>query len=375
MMRFLHASLLSAVVGTGVCLAAENSTSSAPRTTELVARFRDGTTLRRITLQEGLEIQTKYGKLMVPISAIRRVEFGRHTSAETLRRIAEAVRHLGSADFQQREAASKALIELGASAHPALVEAAKSSDQEVVRRAQAALLIIRERIPEGDLRIAEADVIQTGDCVLSGRILAPVLKAKTANFGELPMKLADLRSLHALSEARLTVDAGKHSAFGYWLDTGIAVDGDLGLVIVGSGQVDLVPQQAGQHVSNPNGYTAVGVAHAALGGQAFLAGSLVGRIGETGEPFLVGQRFSGKRAAVGKLYLAIVPLPGAASATGSYTVKVATDPTVTGHPKETSRPAVSSYGSPVSTPAPAPGLPAAAPPQAPVPVPVAPPGR
>ncbi len=183
MMRFLHAMLLSAVVGTGMCLAAEDSTSSPPRTTELVARFRDGSTLRRITLQDGLEIQTKYGKLTVPIGAIRRVEFGRHTSDETLQRIAEAVKELGSADFQKREAASKALIALGASAYPALVEAAKSADQEVVRRAQTALLTIRERIPEEDLRIPEVDVIHTGDCVLSGRMLAPVLKARTANFG------------------------------------------------------------------------------------------------------------------------------------------------------------------------------------------------
>jgi hypothetical protein len=207
---------LAAMVGTGFCSAADDNPLSTPRTTELIARFRDGTTIRRITLQESLEMQTKYGTLTVPMSAIRRVEFGRHTSEETRKQIADSVKQLGGADFQQREAASKSLIALGASAYPALVEAAKSSDQEVARRAQMAVLTIRERIPEEELRIPEFDVIHTGDCVLSGHLVSPILKGKTANFGELPMKLADLRSVHALSEARLSVDASKHSTFGHW---------------------------------------------------------------------------------------------------------------------------------------------------------------
>ncbi len=185
------------------------------------------------------------------------------------------------------------------------------------------------------------------------------------------MQLADLRSLHALAEARLTVDASKHGVFGRWLDTGIAVDGDLRLVIVGSGKVDLLPQQAaGQHLSNPDGYAVAGAGVPSLAGQNFPAGSLVGRIGEKGAPFFVGQRFSGKGAAAGKLYLAIVPLPGSQGATGSYTVKVATDPTVTGQPRETSRPAVSAYAPPGSLPLPAPAPPVVAP--APAPAPVAP---
>jgi hypothetical protein len=370
--------VLATLVGAGVCFAAEDSTPSTPRTTELVARFRDGTTIRRITLQDGLELQTKYGKLTVPINAIRRVEFGRHASDETAKQVTDAVKQLGGTDFQQREAATKKLIALGASAYPALVEAAKGTDQEVVRRAQTALLAIRERIPEEELRIPAVDVIHTADCVLSGHILSPVLKGKTANFGELSMKLDDLRTIHALSEVEVKVDASKHSVLGSWMDTGFHVDGDLGLVIVSSGKVDLFPQQAGQHVADPNGIVLgppvpVGTLPT-IAGQTYSPGMLLGRIGETGEPFMVGQRFAGKFAQVGRLYLTIAPLSGSAGSTGSFTVKVASDPAVTERPKtvlhESARsPSLpSSYAVPaVPLPPPAP-LRVAPPPAAPAPV-------
>ena len=166
------------------------------------------------------------------------------------------------------------LVALGSRAYPALQAAAKSPDKEVATRAAAALERIREELPEEELRFKEEDVIHTRDCVLAGRIAGPSLKGHTANFGELPLKLADLRALCAsgVSKALIKVDAAQlGNSSEKWLDTGFDVDADTGLVILGSGQVDLFPQQAGQHVSGPDGYPGAGA------NGRYLPGTLLGQ--------------------------------------------------------------------------------------------------
>src|SRR5579872_4167606 len=83
-----------------------------------------------------------------------------------------------------------------------------------------------------------------------------------------------------------------------------------------------MPAQAGQHVSEPSGYQAQG----SDGG--YRAGTLLGRIGEDGNVFVVGPRFEGHSDRSGKLYLRIVPLAGGNGSTGTYQVKVSTGPGV-----------------------------------------------
>jgi hypothetical protein len=327
-MRHALEFVLAGLIGTGIGFA-QDEPKSAPRTDEVVARFHDGTTLRRIVLQESVEIQTKYGKLAIPVRDIRRIEFGIYSSPEDVKKVAAAIRNLGAEDFQLREAAGKELIALGARAHAALLEAARSGDQEVARRAQEVLDRLREQVPEELLRRKPEDVIRTADCVLTGRIQAPTLKVRTPLFGDMQLKLADLRSIHTISETQLTVDAARHgSAPDQWLDTGFEVDAETGLTIVAGGRVDLSPQAAGQAVcdadGNPNfGQTNTGIPF----------GALIGRIGERGEAFYIGKRFQGRPGQAGRLYLQIVSIPGAGGSTGTYKVKLTADPGVAEGPR------------------------------------------
>ena len=55
---------------------AQSSTPSSPRPNLAEVRFGDGSIVRMTLLQENLEVQTKYGKLNIPLSDVRRVEFG-----------------------------------------------------------------------------------------------------------------------------------------------------------------------------------------------------------------------------------------------------------------------------------------------------------
>ena len=51
-------------------------------------------------------------------------------------------------------------------------------------------------------------------------------------------------------------------------------------------------------------------------------GTLIGRVGEGGDTFLIGDRFDGPVDREGKLYLQIISSPYDNGATGSYQVKV-----------------------------------------------------
>ena len=82
-----------------------------------------------------------------------------------------------------------------------------------------------------------------------------------------------------------------------------------------SGQVDLWPQEPGGYLTTPKGFGNVRP-------PAFSAGSLVGKIGENGTPFLIGEKHDGKANASGKLYLHIIPSHWGNASTGAYEVKV-----------------------------------------------------
>jgi hypothetical protein len=320
-----RASLAALVALLALSAAAQDKPAQAPDpaagAAEVVARLHDGTVLRKAFLREPVVVATRFGKLTVPAADVRRIEFGRHLPAEASRQVEEAVRQLGSDEFKVREAAGKRLVALGARAYPALQAASRSPDKEVATRARAAAERVRKEVPEEQLSVPEQDVVYTRDCVLAGRIEGEALKARSASLGELSLRLADLRSLHsgAVDRAEVSLDPAQFGAPGKWADSGVTVEAGVGLALAASGRVDLVPAQAGRHVSGPAGY-------AAQGEGGYQAGALLGRVGEDGEVFVVGQHYEGRSARAGRLYLRIVPLAGGTGSTGSYEVKVSTGP-------------------------------------------------
>src|ERR1700722_20779205 len=64
------------------------------KTEDLVMHFHNGTTIRVVPLDKQLEIVTKYGKLLVPTSDIRRIEFGLHTPDDMARQADEGMKDL-----------------------------------------------------------------------------------------------------------------------------------------------------------------------------------------------------------------------------------------------------------------------------------------
>jgi hypothetical protein len=328
MSRLCRGAALAALLAVGPAMAQEKTADAAksgPPAAEVVARLHDGTVIRKAVLRDGVVVVTRFGKLTVPAADIRRIEFGFHLPDNVAREVEAAVKQLGSEEYKQREAAGQRLVALGFRAWPALQAASRSPDKEVATRAKAALERVRKEVPLEMLSLPEQDVVHTRDCVLAGRVEGEALKARSESLGELALRLTELRALQsaAVDRADVAVEASQFgNGTGKWADSGTTVEPGVGLVVSASGRVDLTPDRPGQHVSGPAGYAAQG----AYG--AYQAGTLLGRIGEDGPVFAVGQQYQGHSGKGGKLYLYIVPLSGGNGSTGSYQVKVSSGPGV-----------------------------------------------
>ncbi len=160
-------------------------------------RFTDGSVLKVRLRDEKLEVKTPYGKLAVPVADIQRIEFATRIPEEDTRKITAAVAHLGKEDFKERETATAELLRFGARAYPALLVAAQSEDPEVRKRAEELLEKVRASVPESDLEVRKHDLIILEEWKILGTIEASTFKVTTAQFGEVPVKLTDIRSLRA----------------------------------------------------------------------------------------------------------------------------------------------------------------------------------
>ncbi|MBI3823200.1 MAG: hypothetical protein HY289_11050 [Planctomycetes bacterium] len=317
---YILALSLSVAVSTR-SLAQESTLPSRPNIAEV--RFGDGSVVRMTLLQENLEVQTKYGKLQIPLSDVRRVEFGLHVTPEMNQQIAQSIKRLGSGVYKERDVASKDLVQVGHFAFPSLQKASRSSDQEVSYRAASLIKQISERVSPELLKLREEDVIHTTEFTITGKLTSQTIKAHSPHFGEVSLKLSELRTMHVRQQGgkvELVVDAAKHgSSLDQWCDSGIIVDASQRMLITADGQVDLWPQGAGQYMAVPKGYNTAG-----KGGQ-FMAGALIGKIGENGKAFYLGDRYDGNTNEEGRLYLLIVPSPWNNASTGTYRVRIQTD--------------------------------------------------
>jgi hypothetical protein len=357
MSRYLPLTLFACLVCLVPALTQEDKKKGETEPCTVSVRFADGSVVQMILQQEMLAVETKYGKLTVPASDIHRIEFAFRVPEEISRKIETGIKSLADNLHVNRETASKELVGLGISAVPALREAARSPDPEVARRATDALAQINEKTPLERLSFPANDTIRTAEFDITGRIVNHSIKARTTYFGEVDLRLADLRHMAWLSGGRANIVMVEASRRSQWIETEITADGQTKLLITATGQVDLQPQAPGQHLSGPSGYrgfgTTVSVAGArgargrgaeeqlqpALGGAAaakakttavqrltVFPGTLLGRIGENGNVFVVGDRYEGLPGEEGKLYLFLAPSPESPVATGAYTVRVTKNP-------------------------------------------------
>jgi hypothetical protein len=343
--------LLSAtlIAGSAAGQPKDDKPAARPDANTVEVRFADDSTVKMVLRHSSIEVSTRYGKLSVPVTELRRIEFGLRIPEDTAKRIATAVSQLGGPDFKQREAASSELIGMKELAHAAVQQATKSDVPEVARRAKAALAAITESVPAEKLHLPRHDTVVAADFTIVGQVDAPTLKAITPYFGETNLKLSDVRQVRWLAnmrETKVAVDAARFAgAQDAWMETGIDVRAGSALQVAASGTVDLRPGDGSTMVTGPDGLASrsgrnfpgggggpgggglgpAGGRNAARGfGASSSPGALIGRIGESGRVFVIGSKFEGTIPEDGKLYLRIVPNTNGTEASGSYDVRVST---------------------------------------------------
>jgi hypothetical protein len=300
-------------------------------------RFVNGSTVMMTLLQDKLEIQTAYGKLIIPPGDIRRIEFGRRISEEDARKVEQAIRCLSSTSYKERELAVRDLVALGPVAYSRLQSVIGGQDLEASKRGEAALMKIREKFSTRLLCRSEEDIVQTAKFTIVGRVLTPAIKAKAEDFGELelrPAKLLAIRRLQGDVRKEVVVNAAVYAAPDgrKWLDSGVVVEPRMSLKFSATGQVDLTPQQPGNRQVGPDGLAGTGG-----GGRVMMrrgkmirfesgeeGGELMGRIGKDGTPFFIGSQLTQTSKTTGKLYLQITPSPWGGASSGEFRVAITT---------------------------------------------------
>jgi hypothetical protein len=179
--------------------ASKDATSKLSAPVEAEVRFTDDSVLKLKLRDKSIGLTTRYGKLSVPVAAVRYIDFATRISPAVTQRAEAAVAKLGDLQYAVRQAAGAELLELRAKAYPALLPALRHKDPEIARRAEALVKQLREQVPMDQLVVRKDDVIITVDSRLAGRIDAEALQAFTVQFGEVPLKLVHLRSLQYTS--------------------------------------------------------------------------------------------------------------------------------------------------------------------------------
>lgn len=169
--------------------------SEMPKQPDVEVQCVDGSTMRLRLLDESVELVTRFGPLRIPVNQINRIELATRLHPDVEAKITTAVRNLGHTDFKTRDRAATELKEFKDRAYQALVQATKSSDAEVARRAEELVIVLQSRYPASQLQPRESDIIHTDDCRITGKLAAASIKVLTGQFGEQSLKLADAREI------------------------------------------------------------------------------------------------------------------------------------------------------------------------------------
>ena len=215
MLRAWSWALLFLTMAAGTLWGGADTASKEPKNgslPEVDIRFLDGSAARVFIVQESVDLETKYGKLTIPCRDLRRIELGLRMSESTDKRIAEAIRQLGSTQFSQREAGSRELLKLAIPAYHALKKAPATKDPEVAQRTQAILKQIEKTVPADRLQGRPDDRVQTKEFTVTGRIAGQTLKVRSRYFGETELKIDELDSFRLLATLPFARQTGIYQA-------------------------------------------------------------------------------------------------------------------------------------------------------------------
>jgi hypothetical protein len=171
-------------------------------TGQVDVKFADGTAIKVVIKQEQYSLKTPYGSLTIPAKDVRLIELAPRVDQDVAKQIEEAVANLGSPQFEIREKAAADLLRLGPQGYPVLLRLAKEkrSDLEIAARLDDVLEKVHALVPDDQGEPREYDIVHTSLSRIAGHLEMNTVKAETSQFGEVQLKLADVRDLRFQGE-------------------------------------------------------------------------------------------------------------------------------------------------------------------------------
>ena len=204
-----------------------------------------------------------------------------------------------------------------------MLEAAAGSDPEVKQRAGKLLEWLRDTVQPERLRIRQKDIIHTDDSIIAGKLEASVIPVDSAQFGKLELRLADAASIVFVGNGTITdlkLDGTHALNNDVWLDTQLDfLTGSL-LRVEAQGEIDMyaVGGYNGQYVGTPRGRKA----WPGQTGLPYEPGTLIGKLGRNGKPFVIGASYDGRVEQEGRLYIRAAGNPYNVQTSGDYSIRI-----------------------------------------------------
>lgn len=278
-------------------------------------------------------VETSFGKLTIPVANILSFRPGLDSFPELAKQINDLITNLAAADYNEREAAQKELVKMGAPIRK-LLEARQKSDDDAERNRR--IKIILEGFEEassgddeegGSQEWIAQDTIVTTDFTVVGRIVQKKF-TMASKFGELSVNLGDVRraerSAMGKEDVRRSISVeGSAIAQRSFKNTKIRVEAGDRVSITADGTITMTPWGSNA-MATPDGSPNYGW----YMGNDIAAGALVGKIGDSGPIFKIGSKNTFVAKKSGTLMLAIGMNPSYANQAfpGKYDVKVRVQP-------------------------------------------------
>lgn len=270
----------------------------------------DGTVVTGNIGIEFIKVETQFGKLEVPVKNIIRLQPGLDSFPQMNEKIAGLVEKLGDRDFQTREQSHRQLVAMGLTIRSAIQKFSDGGSAERKKHLDKIREQIEEMVDEEEdwgegsdtHELIRGDTIQTRDFTIVGKILQPEFSL-SSKYGNLTIALADIKSgdrtwLQVSESISKSVTVQGNSFFQTTpMSTKIRVNKGDRIKVKASGTVQWASW--GNISSGPGGITNQG------NWQGHNCGTLLARVGNSGEYYKVGSKGEFIAKSSGVLHLGI----------------------------------------------------------------------
>jgi hypothetical protein len=296
----------------------------------------DGTILNGQLAVSTFQVETEFGMLKIPMHQVSNFMPGMNSRPDFRKKFDTYVAQLGDDQFDNREKAEKALVEMGPSIRPALEKHMADKDEERRNRVEKILSQLEAMVGadeddtnDTDRAMIAEDVISTPKFKVIGKLQIKSFSIKS-KYGRLEIMLGDIRTAQRMSGDRLelrktvTVKGSQITPNGFKASSIRVQRGDV-IRVTASGSITL-PPWGSRARSGPDGAQNYGW----YINNKIPVGALVARLGGSGKVIKIGSKLTYTADRSGTLQFAIGMNPSYSNGNynfgGEYKVKIVVQP-------------------------------------------------